>query len=120
MARARLLVCASPLILSTIVIRCAVFVEAQHSSVGSFAITNARIVTVSGPDIEHGTIVIRDGLIAAVGEKVSAPADARIIDGSGLTVYPGLIDASSNLGLPEPAVAPSPAGGGPGGFIAAQ
>ena len=68
-----------------------------------YAITNARIVTVSGPKIEHGTVVIRNGLIAAVGDKVSAPSDARVIDGSGLTVYPGLIDANTNLGLPEAA-----------------
>jgi imidazolonepropionase-like amidohydrolase len=83
------------------------------------AITNAKIVTVSGTTIEHGTVVLRNGLIAAVGEQVSAPADARVIDGSGLTVYPGLIDANTNLGLPEPTAAPSPTGG-PGGFVAAQ
>jgi len=120
MPRARLRIFATLLVLSTIVIRSTVLVEAQHSSVDVYAITNARIVTVSGPDIEHGTIVVRNGLIAAVGDKVSAPADAKVIDGSGLTVYPGLIDASSNLGLPEPSAAPSPGGGGPGGFVAAQ
>lgn len=120
MPRARLRIFATLFVLSTIAIRSAVFVEAEHSSLDTYAITNAKIVTVSGPDIEHGTIVIRNGLIAAVGDKVSAPADARVIDGSGLTVYPGLIDANSNLGLPEPAAAPSPGGGGPGGFIAAQ
>lgn len=65
----------------------------------TFAITNARIVTVSGAAIERGTVVVRDGLIEAVGANLKAPADARIIDGSGLTVYPGLIDANTNLGL---------------------
>src|ERR1051325_9251169 len=93
--------------------------HAQRAAIDTYAITNARIVTVSGPVIERGTIVIRNGLIAAVGANVSAPPDARIIDGAGLTVYPGLIDSYTNLALPEPPPAPSPApGGGGGGFFA--
>jgi len=72
----------------------------------TFAITNARIVTVSGATIERGTIVVRDGLIESVGASVSVPADARTIDGTGLTVYPGFIDALTNLGLPAPAPTP--------------
>lgn len=67
---------------------------------GTYAITNARIVPVSAPTIERGTVVIRDGLIVAVGAAVTPPADARIIDGAGLSVYPGFIDALSHLGLP--------------------
>src|SRR5215212_11373090 len=68
---------------------------------GVFAIRNARIVTVSGPDIENGTVVIRDGKIEAVGATVSVPAGAQTIDGSGLSVYPGMIDAGTNMGLVE-------------------
>ena len=68
---------------------------------GTFAIRNARIVTVSGPDIENGTVVIRDGKIEAVGAGVSVPAGAQTIDGSGLSVYPGMIDAGTNMGLVE-------------------
>ena len=49
--------------------------QAQRSAVDTYAITNARIVTVSGPPIERGTVVIRDGLIAAVGANVATPAD---------------------------------------------
>ena len=64
-----------------------------------YAITNARIVTVSGALIEKGTIVVRDGLIEAVGAGARVPADARVFDGSGLTVYPGFFDAYTNLGL---------------------
>jgi len=64
------------------------------------AIHNARIVTVSGPVIAKGTVVVRDGLIEAVGENVAVPADAWVVDGEGLTVYPGLIDALSTVGLP--------------------
>jgi len=64
-----------------------------------YAITNARIVTVSGPVIESGTVVIADGLIAAVGTNVEIPPEAWVIDGEGLTVYPGLFDALTDLGL---------------------
>jgi imidazolonepropionase-like amidohydrolase len=68
---------------------------------GTFAIRNARIVTVSGADIENGTVVIRDGKIEAVGANVSIPTGTQTIDGSGLSVYPGMIDAGTNMGLVE-------------------
>jgi Imidazolonepropionase and related amidohydrolases len=68
---------------------------------GVFAIRNARIVTVTGPDIENGTVVIRDGKIEAVGANVSVPSGAQTIDGNGLFVYPGMIDAGTNMGLVE-------------------
>ncbi|HJY29591.1 MAG TPA: hypothetical protein VJ306_16290, partial [Pyrinomonadaceae bacterium] len=64
--------------------------NAQRSALDTYAITNARIVTVSGPVIERGTVVVRNGLIAAAGANVNAPPDARLVDGTGLTVYPGL------------------------------
>lgn len=86
---------------------------------GTYAITNARIVPVSGPAIDRGTIVIRDGLIVSVGSSVSAPADARLIDGSGLTVYPGFIDALSHVGIPAPRAAGGGGRGG-GGFLLQQ
>jgi imidazolonepropionase-like amidohydrolase len=91
------------------------FTHAQRKAIDTYAITNARIVPVSGATIEKGTVVIRDGLIAAVGANVSSPPDARIIDGTGLTVYPGLIDSCTNLALPEPSPAPTVGGGGGGG-----
>jgi imidazolonepropionase-like amidohydrolase len=103
---------------------CIVFVSlagAQRTRNDTYAITNARIDTVSGATIERGTVVIRNGLIAATGAKVNPPSDARIIDGAGLTVYPGLIDSYTDLALPEAPPAPSPGGGGGGGgFLAAQ
>ncbi len=68
---------------------------------GTFAITNARIVTVSGAVIENGTVVIQDGRITAVGASVTVPTNAEKIDGKGLSVYPGLIDAGTNMGLAE-------------------
>ena len=83
---------------------------------GTYAITNARIVPVSGPAIERGTIVVRNGLIVSVGASVPVPADAAIVDGAGHTVYPGLIDAVSNLGIPTPRTQQGAGGGGGGGF----
>ena len=68
---------------------------------GTYVIRNARVVTVSGPDIENGSVVISGGRITAVGAAVSAPAGATEIDARGLTVYPGMIDASTNMALVE-------------------
>lgn len=68
---------------------------------GTFAISNVRIVTVSGAVVESGTVVIQDGKIAAVGATVSIPSGAEKIDGKGLSVYPGMIDAATQMGLQE-------------------
>ncbi len=79
-------------------------VRAQSTTQGSaetYAIRNARIVTVTGPVIENGTVVISNGRIAAVGAGASVPAGARVIDASGLSVYPGMIDSGTVLGLIE-------------------
>jgi len=89
---------------------------AQAGEPRYFAITNARIVPVSGPVIEGGTVVISKGLIAAVGKDGAIPPEAWVTDGKGLTVYPGLFDALTDLGLTGGA--PSGEGqarGGPGG-----
>ncbi|MFP5261694.1 MAG: amidohydrolase family protein [Blastocatellia bacterium] len=67
----------------------------------TYAIRNARIVTVTGPVIENGTVVVSNGKITAVGAAVSAPAGAKVIDASGLSVYPGMIDSGTEIGLTE-------------------
>ena len=91
-------------------------VQRQRNAPDAYAIVNARIVPVAGPVIERGTVVIRNGVIAAVGASALVPADARSIDGLGLTVYPGLIDAHGSLGIPAPSAAAAPAvGRGRGG-----
>jgi imidazolonepropionase-like amidohydrolase len=113
----------SRLIVALLALSCASVVfysntRAQRSAIHTYAITNARIVTVSGPVLERGTVVIRNGLIAAVGANVNAPPDARVIEGAGLTVYPGLIDSYTNLALPEASPTPA-AAGGPGAFFLA-
>lgn len=69
---------------------------------GVYAITNARIVPVSGPVIERGTVVIgADGRIQAVGAQVAVPSGAQTLDATGMTVYPGMMDAGTTLGLAE-------------------
>ena len=64
-------------------------------------IRNARIVTVSGPVIERGSVLISGARIAAIGADVAVPPGAVVIDGSGKTVYPGLIDGLTRIGLVE-------------------
>src|SRR3954465_11806017 len=67
----------------------------------TYVIRGAHVVTVSGADIDNAPVVIWAGRIAAVGANVTAPAGAQTIDGNGLWVYPGMIDAGTNMGLAE-------------------
>jgi imidazolonepropionase-like amidohydrolase len=83
--------------------------QSRDNVTGVWALTNARIETVTKGTIDRGTIVIRDGVIEAVGASVNPPADARIVDFSGKTIVPAFIDLTSSLGL-----RPEPAGGGRG------
>jgi imidazolonepropionase-like amidohydrolase len=78
----------------------------------TYAIRNAKIVPVTGPAIDKGTLVIRDGLIQAIGpaDKVAIPEDAEVFEAEGLTAYPGLISAHTNLFL-EDAGAPARSAG---------
>src|SRR5438876_81073 len=62
-----------------------------------YALTNVRIVPEPGQTIEKGTIVVRDGVIEAVGPDVKPPADARVVDLAGKTAYAGLIDAYGEI-----------------------
>lgn len=86
----------------------------------TWALTNARIQTVTHGVIENGTILIRKGLIEAVGATVAVPADARVLDLKGKTVSPGLLDLTSSLGMPTPAAGGAGGPGGGGGAAAAQ
>lgn len=90
-----------------------------------YALTNVRIVTAPGKVIENGTIVTRDGRIAAVGAGIAIPAGVVRMDLAGNTVYAGLIDAATSIGLPSPmrplptaANAAAAGQGGRGGFPA--
>ena len=67
----------------------------------AYALLGGRIHTLAGQVIESGTVVIREGRIAAVDAGIAVPADAEVIDVSGLEIYPGLFDSYSRLGLTE-------------------
>lgn len=67
----------------------------------TFAIRNATIYPVTSAPINGGTLVIENGRIAAVGTNVNVPANATVIDGTGLSVYPGMIDSGTSIGLTE-------------------
>ena len=67
-----------------------------------WAITNATIHPMNGPDIARGTIVIRGSKIEAVGANVQVPAGAQTVDAGGEDVYPGFINARTQMGLNEP------------------
>src|SRR5262249_54047424 len=84
---------------------------AQGGEPQYFAIRGARVIPVSGPPVEDATVVVARGVILAVGKDVSIPADAWVIEGKGLTVSPGLVDALSDVGLTAATPAPQPAEG---------
>jgi imidazolonepropionase-like amidohydrolase len=67
-----------------------------------YAFVNARIVQAPGKIIEKGTLIVRDGVIEAVGANVTIPGDASVIDLSGKVIYPAFIDLYTNYGLPKP------------------
>ena len=90
---------------------------ASADAPGVYAITGGMVHTASGPDIPNGVVIIREGLIEAVGANAAIPADATVIDVAGAHVYPGLIDAQTSLGFAAPA---RRTGGGGGGGAAAR
>ena len=74
---------------------------AQSQPSTTYAITHAKLFTLAGSTIEDGTLIIRDGKIAAVGAGMDIPAGAQVIDAKGLQVYPGIFDSITQMGLRE-------------------
>src|SRR5436190_1210875 len=72
----------------------------RDASARVHALTGARVITAPGQVVERGTIVIRDGIIEAVGSEIAVPADARVWDMSGRTIYAGFIESDSTIFLP--------------------
>jgi imidazolonepropionase-like amidohydrolase len=70
--------------------------------VGTLAIVNARIHPVTAPAIDKGTVVVKDGVITAVGQGAAIPPGTKMIDAAGADVYPGWINARTTIGLSEP------------------
>jgi imidazolonepropionase-like amidohydrolase len=75
---------------------------------GTFVIRGGTVVPVTGPRITNGTVVLQNGRITAVGSNVQVPAGATEIDATGMFVYPGLINAGTNMGLTEMGGVPGP------------
>jgi len=86
--------------------------HAQGGEPQFFAIRGAKVFPVSGPPIEGATVVISRGVITAIGKDAAIPPEAWVTDGKGLHVYPGLVDAFSDVGIPAAPPA-SGEGGGP-------
>jgi Amidohydrolase family len=81
--------------------------RAQGGEPRYFAIRGAKVVPVSGPPLENATILIARGVITAIGKDLAIPDEAWIIDGKGLTVYPGLFDAFTDVGIAANPAAPA-------------
>lgn len=81
--------------------------DAQGGEPQYFAIRGAKVFPVSGPPMEGATVVVSRGIITAIGKDAAIPPEALVIDGKGLNVYPGLVDAFTDVGIP----AAPPAGG---------
>ena len=64
----------------------------------AFAFTQAKIVVRPGEVIEDATLLIRDGVIQAIGQEIEVPGDAQIINSEGFTLYPGFIEPFATLG----------------------
>src|SRR5579871_3083492 len=104
-----------PVLLALMAVLClaANFITAERPHV--YALKDARIVVAPGKVIAKGNVIIRDGLIEAAGANAPIPKDAVEIDASGKTVYAGLIDAHTTIGLRRAAATAAGGGGGRGG-----
>lgn len=80
---------------------CATLLAAIPAHAQTVAITGGTVYPISGPAIQNGTVLMRDGKIIAVGADVAVPSGAQRIDATGKIVTPGFIDASTTLGLVE-------------------
>jgi len=85
---------------SALLISSAPLLQAQTAA-PVYVITHAKIFTLAGSPIEDGTLIIRNGKIAAIGVSAEIPAGAKVIDAKGLQVYPGLFDSVTQMGLSE-------------------
>jgi imidazolonepropionase-like amidohydrolase len=75
--------------------------QVEKSTYGVFALTNASVETVTKGRLENATVIIRNGIIEAVRSGVPIPPDAQVIDCKDLTIYPGMVDGGTRLGLQE-------------------
>jgi imidazolonepropionase-like amidohydrolase len=88
------------LTISLVLVAGVLFGQVAKPSKATYALTNASIQTVT-KGLVQGTLVIQDGKIAALGANAAIPSGAQVIDCKGLTLYPGMIDGGTQLGLVE-------------------
>ena len=79
----------------------AIFASLSSAQDAPIALKNAKLLTITHGTIDNGTVIMQGGKITAVGSNVPIPANAQIIDATGMTIYPGLIDSETQLGLTE-------------------
>jgi imidazolonepropionase-like amidohydrolase len=94
-------------ILAVLIFACATAADDPAPANGAAVFAHARILTAAGKPIDNGVLVIRDGKIVAVGtpDEVEVPAKAKVIDVTGKTIIPGLVDTHSHVGIyPKPMV----------------
>ncbi len=77
------------------------FLAALAGAQDSYLIRNATLHPVTGPEIANASLLIENGKIAALGAKLAAPKNAKVIDAKGLHVYPGMINCATQIGLSE-------------------
>src|SRR5262245_15754879 len=65
------------------------------------AVKGGRIIPVSGPALDNGVIIVRNGKIEAIGKDLSIPSDAKVIDANGKVIVPGFIEAHSSRGMDQ-------------------
>jgi imidazolonepropionase-like amidohydrolase len=82
-------------------ISAALFAASNTDSGDSFLLRGGTVHTLSGAQIENGSVLVRNGKIIGVGKDIAAPKDIKVIDIRGLQVYPGMIDAATEMGLVE-------------------
>ncbi len=75
--------------------------ELPQPTSSTYAIVGATVHPVDARNIRDGVILVKDGLIEAVGDDLDVPEDYEVIDAEGMHVYPGLIDAGTTLGITE-------------------
>src|SRR5262245_19719120 len=97
-ARARASLRATTIALSLLLCAAAGGSRAWSDRPRVYVLTGARIITAPGQVISNGTLVVRDGLIEAVGSDIKAPSDAYLIDVTGRTITAGFLDACSDIG----------------------
>jgi hypothetical protein len=83
--------------------------KGERRVTGTYALTNATVITSPGKSISGATILIKNGLIDGIGNNIKIPSEAQVIEADSLFIYPGFIDGAGNAGVGKPSEAERPA-----------